>query len=135
MHPINRTVLPAVLEYFLPLFSVLASESGPARLHVSVFYTRAASRSLEGLLLPPGITLTPGRPKVEELLNGFVVSIMNKGGAHGAFVGICGPVALAKDVVCTVRTFDAASKKAIGGIQIHEECVFAYISANNVTNH
>lgn len=101
------------------------SRSSPARLRVSVFYTRAAARSFEGLLLPPGITLTPGRPNIGNLLDGFVTSMMDEGDAHGAFVAVCGPVSLSRDVAHTLRAFDVNSKKAVGGIQFHEECVFS----------
>ncbi|KAG8221551.1 ferric reductase like transmembrane component-domain-containing protein [Butyriboletus roseoflavus] len=88
-----------------------------------VFYTRSTTRSFEGLLLPPGITLAPGRPDIGKLLDRFATSMMGKGDAHGAFVAVCGPTSLAKDVAHTLRVFDVNSKKAIGGIQFHEECV------------
>jgi len=50
---------------------------------------------------------------------------MRKGiAAHGAFVAVCGPVGLSRDAVSAVRACDVDSKRAIGGIQFHEECVF-----------
>ncbi|KAI9459071.1 ferric reductase like transmembrane component-domain-containing protein [Boletus coccyginus] len=116
---------PAALEAFIPLFSVLVSQSSPARLRVSVFYTRATPPSFEGLELPLGFTLTPGRPKIRELLDGFITSMTSKGSprnaAHGAFVAVCGPVGLSRDVAHAVRACDANSKKAVSGIQFHEE--------------
>lgn len=48
---------------------------------------------------------------------------MGKGEAHGAFVGVCGPVSLATGVAHALRAFDVNSKKAIGGVEFHEECV------------
>ena len=52
--------------------------------------------------------------------------MMSKGnGAHGAFVAVCGPVGLSKDVADAVRAYDVDSKKAAGGIQFHEECVLS----------
>ncbi|KAI9566156.1 ferric reductase like transmembrane component-domain-containing protein [Boletus coccyginus] len=112
---------PAALETFIPLFAALISQS-PARLRVSVFYTRATTPSFEEPELPLGITLTPGRPKIGELLDVFVGSITSKGSAaHGAFVAVCGPVSLSRDVAHAVRAYDVNSKRAVGGIQFHEE--------------
>ena len=103
---------------------MLVSQSSPARLRISVFYTRATSPSFEGLELPLGITLTPGRPKIGELLDGFITSVTKKGSAaHGAFVAVCGPVGLSRDVAHAVRVCDVNAKKAVGGVQFHEECV------------
>jgi ferric-chelate reductase len=110
------------LEYFIPLFAALVSQNSPARLRVSVFYTRVTTPPFEGSALPSGITLTPGRPKIGKLLDEFVTSMMsNDSGAHGAFVAVCAPVGLSQDVVHAVRACDVSSKKAIGGIQFHEE--------------
>ncbi|KAI9460820.1 ferric reductase like transmembrane component-domain-containing protein [Boletus coccyginus] len=113
---------PAALEHFIPLFVELVSQSSPARLRVSVFYTRATIHSFGGLVLPLGITLTPGRPRIGKLLDGFVASMTSKGNtAHGAFVAVCGPVGLSRDVAHAVRACDVDSKRAVGGIQFHEE--------------
>ena len=49
----------------------------------------------------------------------------NDCGAHGAFVAVCAPVGLSQDVAHAVRACDVNSKKAIGGIQFHEECVLS----------
>ncbi|KAI9459069.1 hypothetical protein HD554DRAFT_2029376 [Boletus coccyginus] len=123
---------PAALGHFIPLFAALVSQSSPARLRVSVFYTRAPPPSFEWPILPLGITLTHGRPTISEILAGFVTSMASKGSAtHGAFVAVCGPVGLSRDVAHAVWTCDLNSKKAVGGIQFHEECVF--FSANNVS--
>lgn len=100
------------------------SQDGPARVRVSVFYTRSIAYSFEGLVLPPGITLAPGRPNIGKLLDGLVASMMSKGGVHGAFVGVCGPAGLGGGVARAVRTYNVDSKKAVGGIQFHEECAF-----------
>lgn len=70
--------------------------------------------------------LTPGRPRFGELLREFVSSTASKGGTHGAFVGVCGPVSMTRDVAHVVRTLDAETKKAVGGIHIHEECVLSF---------
>ncbi|KAF8443879.1 hypothetical protein L210DRAFT_3099451 [Boletus edulis BED1] len=110
---------PAALEHFLSLFAALVSHGSPAGVRVSVFYTRASTYSFGEL--PPGITLTPGRPNVEELLDGLVVSMMSRGGTHGAFIGVCGPTGLGKDVAHAIWNFDVDLKEAIGGIQFHDE--------------
>ncbi|KAF8443883.1 ferric reductase like transmembrane component-domain-containing protein [Boletus edulis BED1] len=112
---------PAALDQFIPLFATLVSQSSPAAVRISVFYTRATTASFEKLVLPPGITLTPGRPNIERLLDELAVSITNKGGTHGAFIGVCGAAGLGKDVARAVRMIDVNSKKAVGGIQFHEE--------------
>ncbi|KAG6376746.1 hypothetical protein JVT61DRAFT_1765 [Boletus reticuloceps] len=109
----------AALEHFLSLFAALVSHGSPAGVRVSVFYTRASTYSFEEL--PPGITLTPGRPNVEELLDGLVVSMMSRGGTYSAFVGVCGPTGLGKDVAHAIWNFDVDLKEAIGGIQFHDE--------------
>ena len=112
------------MDTFIPLFAALVSQSSFASLRISVFYTRATTPSFEGLELPLGITLTPGRPKIRELLDVFVGSITSKGSAaHGAFVAVCGPVGLSRDVAHAVRAYDVNSKRAVGGIQFHEEYV------------
>ncbi|KAF9223191.1 hypothetical protein BS17DRAFT_782514 [Gyrodon lividus] len=112
---------PASLTPMIPLLASLISQSTSARLRVSVFYTRAVSNSFEGLYLPTGITLVPGRPKIGKLLDGLVTSTISNAGANGLFVGVCGPVALAANVANTVRTFDVNLKKAVGGVEFHEE--------------
>lgn len=105
----------------IPFFTSLITENSSLRVRISVFYTRALKMSFQGMYLPPGITLAPGRPKIAELLDEVVTSTQCTGGASGVFIGVCGPASLADDVAGTVRTFDAHRKQAIGGIEIHEE--------------
>jgi hypothetical protein len=112
---------PSSLTPMIPLLASLISQSTSAQLRISVFYTRAVSTSFEGLYLPPGITLAPGRPKIGKLLDGVITSTMTNGGASGIFVGVCGPVALAGNVAGVVRSFDVNLKKAVGGVELHEE--------------
>ncbi|KAG9310137.1 hypothetical protein JVU11DRAFT_9752 [Chiua virens] len=105
-----------------PLFTALISESASARLRISVFYTRASSvRSFEGMYLPPGITLAPGRPNLNKHLGDVVNATLGSGGCTGVFVGVCGPVSLAGSVSETVRRFDTARRRAVGGVEVHEE--------------
>ena len=109
------------MHHFIPLFSAIVSHGGsPARVRISVYYTRA-TQSFSGLKLPPGITLSAGRPNIRKLLDGFVASVENKGGKHGVFVAVCGPAGLGKDMANAVRTCNVASKRSVGGILFHEE--------------
>lgn len=118
------------MEHFIPLFGALVTQNGLAKVRVSVFYTRATTQSLEGLKLPPGITLTAGRPNMKKLLDGLVAFMRSKSGTHGAFVAVCGPTGLAENAAHAVRTYDADLKKAVGGIQFHEECVLSKVFLN-----
>lgn len=72
------------------------------------------------------MTLSPGRPNIGKLLDGLVESMKSEGGTHGAFVAVCGPGGLGKEVARAVRTYGVDSKKAVGGIEFHEECVFFF---------
>ncbi|KAI9571020.1 ferric reductase like transmembrane component-domain-containing protein [Boletus coccyginus] len=112
---------PASLTPMIPLFTALASESTAARLRVSIFYTRAPTKSFDGMYLPPGITLAPGRPKFLKHLDALVSSTLNGGGCSGVFVGVCGPASLASSVSEIVRCFDPNLKRAVGGVEFHEE--------------
>ena len=105
----------------IPIFTALISHSTAARLRVSVFYTRAPTRSFDDTHLPPDITLVPGRPTLVKHLTAVVTSTLNNGGCSGVFVGVCGPVSLAVSVGETVRCFDSNLKKAVGGVEVHEE--------------
>ncbi|KAG9311376.1 hypothetical protein JVU11DRAFT_8483 [Chiua virens] len=114
---------PGGLDTFIPLFTTLLSQIHPGRLNIRVFYTRASSYSHERLVLPRGITLTPERPRFDKLLNAFVTSMGSRNGKYGAFVGVCGPRELSKGLDQSLRRLDMASKRAIGGIEFHDECV------------
>jgi len=41
----------------------------------------------------------------------------------GVFVGACGPVGLADEVVKVVGQVDSRRRKAVGGVEVHEEWV------------
>ncbi|KAF8452850.1 hypothetical protein L210DRAFT_2059386 [Boletus edulis BED1] len=112
---------PASLTPMIPLFTALLSQSAAARLRIKVFYTRAPTKSFDGLYLPPGITLVPGRPAFAKHLESLVHTTLSGGGCSGVFVGVCGPVSLARNVCETVRCFDPKLKRAVGGVELHEE--------------
>ena len=113
----------ASLTPMIPLFAAFISQSTAARVRVSVFYTRASGRSLEGMYLPPGMTLAPGRPNLGKHLDALVSATRTAGGCSGVFVGVCGPVTLAASASESVKRFDVARKRAVGGVEFHEECV------------
>ncbi|KAJ8584438.1 hypothetical protein M405DRAFT_826813 [Rhizopogon salebrosus TDB-379] len=107
-----------------PLVTQLASivEKGTnMRVRVHVFYTRAISATFDGIILPRGITLLPGRPRLDELLDAVVTGTMSAGGTNGVFVGVSGPVTLANTMVRVVNDFDGGLRTAVGGVELHEE--------------
>ncbi|KAI6032650.1 ferric reductase like transmembrane component-domain-containing protein [Pisolithus orientalis] len=111
----------ASLTPMIALFTSLIEQRMEVCLRVSVFYTRALKGSSQPTYLPPGVTLTPGRPKIAKFLNDVVTSTQSGGGATGVFVGVCGPPALARDVAVAVRNIDVHQKRMVGGIELHEE--------------
>jgi hypothetical protein len=107
-----------------PLVTQLASivEKGTnTRVRVHVFYTRAISTTFDGIILPRGITLLPGRPRLDELLDAVVTGTMSAGGTNGVFVGVSGPMTLANTMVRVVNDFDGGLRTAVGGVELHEE--------------
>lgn len=105
----------------IPFFTALIAQSTAARLRVSVLYTRASTYALDGLYLPPGITLAPGRPDVGRHLDVLVSATRCAGGYSGVFIGVCGPVGLAANVREAVSAFDTRLGRAVGGVEVHEE--------------
>ncbi|EGO19873.1 hypothetical protein SERLADRAFT_401128 [Serpula lacrymans var. lacrymans S7.9] len=115
---------PSSLTPMLPLLASLVQQSTSARVKVSVFYTRAIPISHDEPFFPPGITLSTGRPKIGRILDsviGETVSSGNGGSLNGVFVGVCGPAALADNVSKVVKNFDSSVRKAVGGVELHEE--------------
>ncbi|KAI0666438.1 iron reductase [Trametes maxima] len=128
---------PAALQPLIPLFSSLIAQSHDAyaSLRISVFYTRAPSSpdAIRAYRLPPGLTLSPARPKIPGILAGVVdrsaalfsgyKEKRRRGGSAltGVIVGVCGPMGLGDEVRKAVANFPAPRRKAIGGIEIHEE--------------
>ncbi|KAI0699751.1 iron reductase [Cerioporus squamosus] len=128
---------PSNLTPLVPLFSTLVaqSQSSYASLRISVYYTRAPSNP-EVLKtfrhLPPGLTLSPARPKLGQNLQSVVDRASasfsgDKGrssesdGFTGIIVGVCGPGGLGAEVRKAVANFDPDSRKRVGGIELHEE--------------
>ncbi|KAH9942669.1 incomplete iron reductase [Amylocystis lapponica] len=124
---------PSFLVPFLPLFTNLLAESENTSTHlrITVSYTRLPSS--EALVavqtLPPGLTLSGGRPKLGKLLEDVVERTCSLhsnecgsvGSLTGVVAGVCGPLALGEDLAKAVRGIPAADAKAVGGIELHEE--------------
>ena len=115
----------------LPLFTQLLADSRTTytTLRISVFYTRAlaspdAMKAFERL--PLGLTISPGRPRLHKLLEGVADRTAGSGGMEGltgVVVGVCGPPALGSSVEKAVRGLDRQRRSAVGGVELHEECV------------
>ena len=134
---------PSNLTPLVPLFSTLIAQSQEAytSLRISVYYTRASANP--DVLkpfghLPPGLTLSPARPKLGMNLQGVIdrASSSFTGDKSrtsdnetptGIIVGVCGPAGLGKDVRKAVANVSAESRKKIGGVELHEECVFRVV--------
>ncbi|EIW56151.1 iron reductase [Trametes versicolor FP-101664 SS1] len=128
---------PAALQPLIPLFSTLIAQAqhSYATLRISVFYTRAPKNPevVKSYRLPPGLTLSPTRPKLPGILSGVVdrsAALFSGGGKErrrggsaltGVIVGVCGPASLGDEVRRAVAGFPADRRKAIGGIELHEE--------------
>ncbi|EED79879.1 hypothetical iron reductase [Postia placenta Mad-698-R] len=130
---------PASLGPFLPVLTafLVRAESLGVTLRVSVSYTRAPRSDAAFFALkalPEGLTLLPGRPGIAGILEGLVNRTLDlhdskaDKGLTGVLVGVCGPVALGESVSRTVRTIPRDKIKAVGGIEIHEESVYGYLS-------
>lgn len=126
-----NAVLSAGLKPLLPLFTQLLTDSRSTytTFRISVFYTRAlaspeAMKAFERL--PLGLTISPGRPRLNKLLEGVADRTAGSGGMDGltgVVVGVCGPPALGSSVEKTVRGLDRQRRSAVGGVELHEEYV------------
>ena len=134
---------PSNLTPLVPLFSTLIAQSQEAytSLRISVYYTRASANP--DVLkpfghLPPGLILSPARPKLGMNLQGVIdrASSSFTGDKSrtsdnetptGIIVGVCGPAGLGKDVRKVVANVPVESRKKIGGVELHEECVLRVV--------
>lgn len=97
---------------------------------ISVFYTRATPgvvRITKDYFLP-GLSLSPGRPKIGQALDSVVLRTVSLGSSmrgseklSGIIVATCGPVALGDEVAKAVRLVDGAQRKVVGGVELQEE--------------
>ncbi|KAJ7793934.1 hypothetical protein B0H14DRAFT_3558649 [Mycena olivaceomarginata] len=113
------------LQPLIPQFGAMIHHSTNARLTISVHYTRAVMGELRFSGLQPGVTLTPGRPRLVAAMEGTIAHAVSTAGGtevrSGLLVGVCGPVGLADDVSKAVEVVEPAKRDQIGGIEIHEE--------------
>lgn len=91
-------------------------------------YTRAADTLPSKASLPPGVTLTAGRPRIGKILDAVIQRTLSYGSGvkasmdiTGVIVGVCGPVGLGDEVTQVVSSIDASRRWAVGGIEMHEE--------------
>lgn len=112
---------PACLSPLVTQLASIVGRSTSARVRIHVFYTRAISTTFASMILPRGITLLPGRPNLDKLLDATVIDTMSAGGTNGVFVGVCGPVTLANATARVVNGIDARMRADVGGVELHEE--------------
>ncbi|KAG6330076.1 hypothetical protein ID866_9013 [Astraeus odoratus] len=119
---------PSSLTPLLPQFAALVQQSVHTPLHISVHYTRAADTLPSKEYLPPGITLTAGRPRIGKVLDAVLQRTVSYGSGvkasmdiTGVIVGVCGPVGLGDEVAQVVSSVDPGRRWAVGGIEMHEE--------------
>jgi hypothetical protein len=96
----------------------------------------SSSSPSEQVHLPPGMTLAPGRPRLQKFIEGALQRAVTLGGVgasrhnrikdeqlglSGLVVGVCGPVSLADDVATAVAGVEPLRRDQIGGIEVCEE--------------
>ena len=114
-----------------PQFTSIIQQSTSIPINISVFYTRAKGAGTIRITkdyLVPGLSLNPGRPKIDKVLDSVVSRAMGLGmGAKedealcGVIVGVCGPVGLSDDASRAIARVDHVKRKSVGGIELHEE--------------
>jgi len=73
------------------------------------------------------MTLAAGRPRLDQVLNNAIsrtIRSVGRGKPSGLVVGVCGPLALADEMVTAVNGVNSQMRDDIGGIEIIEECVY-----------
>lgn len=118
----------ASLTPLVPQLAALIQQSIYAPLKISVHYTRASDNPPGKDFLPPGLTLTAGRPKIANVLDAVMSRAVSYGSnvkasldITGVVVGVCGPTGLGDDVAQVISQVDARRRWAVGGIEMHEE--------------
>ncbi|KAJ6504187.1 hypothetical protein C8R47DRAFT_968696 [Mycena vitilis] len=114
----------ASLQPMIPQFSAMIQQCSYAQLTISVHYTKAVVGETRYRGLHPGLSLTPGRPRMINAIESIASRTLSTGGSaeqSGLIVGVCGPVGLADDVSKSVGLVDPGKRDEIGGIEIHEE--------------
>ncbi|KIY69433.1 hypothetical protein CYLTODRAFT_488935 [Cylindrobasidium torrendii FP15055 ss-10] len=121
---------PAALVPFVPKLSALIQTSVFTPLRISVFYTRAVTGKFPFPkdFFQPGLTLSPGRPKISTMLESTISKTVTLGAGvkdheanTGMLVGICGPLSLADNVAAEVGKIDPTRRDQVGGVEMIEE--------------
>lgn len=123
---------PAGLVPLIPVFtSIIQGGGGGVEVGIQVFYTRATPgvvRITKDYLLP-GLSLTPGRPKLEKVLDGIISKTSSLPSSKkeedeeklcGVVVGCCGPLGMGDEVAKAVRNVQGKGK-GVGGVEVCEE--------------
>jgi ferric-chelate reductase len=124
---------PVSLLPLLPLFMSMIQQSIFTPVRISVHYTRAPLEKLS-FKPQPGLSLSPGRPRIGKVLDAAISRAVSLGaGAKdseritGLLVAVCGPVGLGDEVVKAVGNVAPIRRDQVGGIEMHEECVFSIL--------
>lgn len=83
---------------------------------------------MDELELPYGVTLSPGRPEIGDLLSASIgcTSALKRStpeGVHGVIVGVCGPEELMSHVRQVENAIGSQVRATVGGVELVEECV------------
>ncbi|OJA16573.1 hypothetical protein AZE42_03834 [Rhizopogon vesiculosus] len=118
----------ASLTPLVPQFAALIQQSIYAPLKISVHYTRASDNPPGKDFLPPGLTLSAGRPKLAKVLDAVISRAVSYGSGvkasmdiTGVVVGVCGPEGMGDEVAQAISQVDDGRRWAVGGIEMHEE--------------
>jgi len=123
---------PAAIVPLLPAFTRLMNQAeaiSSISLRINVHYTRAfasSTISVDGLELPYGLTLSPGRPEIGDLLSASIgcTSALKRStaaGVHGVVVGVCGPEELMSHVRQVESAIGSQVRATVGGVELVEE--------------
>lgn len=118
----------ASLTPLVPQLTALIQQSIYTPLKISVHYTRTSEKPAGKDFLPPGLTLTAGRPKIAKVLDAVMSRAVSYGSnvkasldITGVVVGVCGPTGMGDDVAHVISQVDGGRRWAVGGIEMHEE--------------
>lgn len=124
---------PACLVHMMLVLQTIINRAARLRnlkVNIDIFYTRAIPSSMAQTLenasnLPENVTLSPGRPKLGNLLEGFIDKTKeleeNSNNLHGTVVGCCGPASLGESVKRATMSISGSKRLAVGGVELVEE--------------
>lgn len=130
-HLYNHSYGPlASIAPLVPSFNLIMESVGslPGLVtHITVYYSRASpaessGRTLLDSSLAPGLTIRAGRPGIKKTLDILCRETQSIHNPRGIAVGVCGPEELIDDVREVSRSIDTRTRRACGGVEVHEEC-------------